>query len=90
MNSDFVPIEVWRIIIIMSNLDYQSIRFATVSKAFYQIVFHSITDLTTLLDDCEIMRGKDSSLKVEDINDVFIQQSQSIISKFLFSMSSYY
>jgi hypothetical protein len=63
------PIEVW--CLILSHLGYWSIRFATVSKTFYNhIVFHCITDLTSLLVDCfeEIFSS------MPNINDEFIQR----------------
>jgi hypothetical protein len=60
----------------MSYLDYHSIRYATLSKTFcQQIVFHCITDLSNLFEIC----WRDlSRLKIEDIDDNFIQRFKNL------------
>jgi hypothetical protein len=63
-------IEVW--CLILSHLDYYPIRFATVSKTFYnQIVFQSVNDLSNFFNDCF---DDKLPLKLEDVNDEFIQR----------------
>jgi hypothetical protein len=63
------PIEVWRII--LSYLDYNVIRFATVSKIWNdRIVFSSITDLSHFSTQNYSFRR----LKAENLNNEFIQR----------------
>ena len=84
-----LPIEVW--CLIMNNLNYYSIRFATVSKTFYNnIVYHCITDLSTLCSHCfmDIL----FNFKPQDLNDEFVQRfvNLKVLDSYPYSRNHYY
>jgi hypothetical protein len=66
-----IPTEVWQII--LNHLGFYSIRFATVSKIFYQIIYRLdfMRDATKLFD---LASSNTVRLKLSDINDDFIQR----------------
>ena len=50
------PAEIWSLI--MNNLSYRSVRFDSVSKLFSQIVYQSITSLSSFYDE-KLLRNID-------------------------------
>jgi hypothetical protein len=62
----------------LNNLGYFAIRYAVVSKTFYQIVFLSITDLTSLFDLCWKNEINKKFLAFKDVNDEFIQRFKNL------------
>jgi hypothetical protein len=67
------PSEVWSLI--FNEMDYCAVRFVSVSKNFYNLVFQSITSLKDLFEN---FRYGLSKLKRTDINDEFIQKFVSL------------
>jgi hypothetical protein len=65
-----IPSEVWQLILI--NLDYRSIRFATVSVNFYEIVFQCVTSLGLVY--CDYVIYKLPRFELGNVNDEFIRR----------------
>jgi hypothetical protein len=68
LGSNF-PNEVW--CIILNNMDYYSIRFASVSKSFYQLVFQSVTDLSAFVGH---LKNPNTFPNFKEFNDEYIER----------------